>query len=138
MYNILAHTSRITKPVSTLCVHGKWKLCLRFNALENTLLREQIMCWYQCPANKYITHYHVLAPIRMNLKLLYRNSCVLVQSTLQKCTTVWLTGKTQQLLTKKPPLKPPLNTSYEASNRACECNLNDQCYHSKGMLSHTE
>ena len=53
------------------------------------------MCWYQCPANNYITHYHVLAPIRVNLKLLYRNSCVLVQSTLQKCTTVWLTGKTQ-------------------------------------------
>ena len=63
---------------------------------------------YQCPANNYITHYHVLAPIHVNLKLLYRDSCVLVQSTLHKCTTVWLTGKTQAALHVKQPPKLPL------------------------------
>ena len=81
--------------------------------------------WYQCPANNYITHYHVLAPIRMNLKLLYRNSCVLVQSTLQKCTTVWLTGKTPATLHSKQALKPPLKDQTQGPMRACECTLND-------------
>ena len=61
------------------------------------------MCWYQCPANNYITHYHVLEPITVNLKLHHRNSSTSAESTQHECTSLWPTLPKHQQYSRKTP-----------------------------------
>ena len=93
--------------------------------------------WYQCPANNYITHYHVLEPITVNLKLRHRNSSTSAESTQHKCTSLWLTlPKHQQLCTQNKHWGWHLNVQYKASESACEAVITYLCYDSKHKQLH--